>query len=74
MAAQVSPAAHVAESGHSLGLWARLRRGTPWWAQPVTIVAVLVAFAGYSIWTSFFGPGPITSASTPTTCRRSTRR
>ncbi|HBV94465.1 MAG TPA: hypothetical protein DEG26_07170, partial [Chloroflexi bacterium] len=58
MAAQVSPAARAAESGHTLGLWARLRRGIPWWAQPVTIVAVLGAFTGYSIWTSFFGPGP----------------
>ena len=35
MAAQVTPAVRVAESGHSLGLWARLRRGTPWWAQPL---------------------------------------
>src|ERR1019366_6551652 len=36
----------------------QLRRATPWWAQPLAIVAVLGAFTGYSIWTAFFGPGP----------------
>jgi hypothetical protein len=58
MAAQVRPAVGIATSGQGLGFWARLRRDTPWWAQPVAVVVVLVAFTGYSIWTSFFGPGP----------------
>ena len=58
MAAQVSPVAAVAKSGQGVGLWARLRRATPWWAQPLAIVVALGAFTVYSIWTSFFGPGP----------------
>ncbi|MGO8687985.1 MAG: hypothetical protein ACLQT7_12560 [Candidatus Dormibacteria bacterium] len=58
MAAHVTPAVGVAASGRSVGLWDRLRRGTPWWAQPLAVVVVLGAFTGYSLWTSFFGPGP----------------
>jgi len=58
MAAQVSPVAAVAKSGNGVGLRARLRRATPWWAQPLAIVVALGAFTVYSIWTSFFGPGP----------------
>ena len=58
MAAHVSPVAGVAESAHGVGLWAGLRRATPWWAQPLAIVVALGAFTGYSLWTSFFGPGP----------------
>ena len=56
MAAEVSPAAGVA--GDRLGPLARLRRQRPWWAQPLAVVVVLGAFTGYSLWTSFFGPGP----------------
>ena len=58
MAAHVSSTSGVAESGRGLGAWARLRRDTPWWLYPLTVVVVLGAFTGYSLWTSFFGPGP----------------
>jgi hypothetical protein len=57
MAAEAPPAV-ARPHREGLGTWGRLRRATPWWAQPLTVVAALAAFTGYSIWTSFFGPGP----------------
>ncbi len=57
MAAQVSSAV-ASTHGEQLGTWARLRRDLPWWAQPLTVVGVLSAFVGYTLWTMFFGPGP----------------
>ena len=57
MAAEAPPAV-ARPHREGLGTWGRLRRATPWWALPLTVVAALAAFTGYSIWTSFFGPGP----------------
>lgn len=49
----VGPAAHRA----GLSPWTRATHAAPWWALPVTVVTVLVAFTGYSIWTAFFSGG-----------------
>jgi hypothetical protein len=56
MSAEVVPAAGGMRS-EGLGVWARFRRNQPWWLQPLTVVAVLCAFTGYTFWTMFFGPG-----------------
>ena len=56
--AQASPSAASPAHrtrGH-LSAWDRLRRGTPWWALPVTVVVVLGSFVIYGTWTAFFGP------------------
>ena len=58
MAAPLTQAVALSDSHGGLGAWARLRRDTPWWAYPLTVVVVLGAFTGYSLWTAFLGPGP----------------
>ncbi|MGA8014540.1 MAG: hypothetical protein WCB85_01310 [Candidatus Dormiibacterota bacterium] len=57
MSAEVAPAAGLMQ-GERVGLWARFRRDQPWWLLPLTVVVVLGAFTGYTLWTMFFGPGP----------------
>jgi hypothetical protein len=57
MAAEAPPVVGIARH-EGLRPWDRIRRDTPWWALPLTVVAVLSAFVGYTLWTMFFGPGP----------------
>jgi hypothetical protein len=42
---------------HRLGLVARLRRDAPWWLLPATVVVVLGAFIGYTVWIATLGTG-----------------
>jgi hypothetical protein len=39
------------------GLLARLRRDSPWWLLPATVVTVLGGFTVYALWTAFFAGG-----------------
>jgi hypothetical protein len=40
-----------------VGLGYQLRRASPWWLYPVTVVVVLTGFGVYSVWTAFFSGG-----------------
>jgi hypothetical protein len=57
MATQTAHGALISEPHAGVGLHQRLRRNTPWWLLPVTVVTVLGGFTVYAVWTAFFSGG-----------------
>jgi hypothetical protein len=61
---EIAAAGSGKSSGEGLtaGLLVRLRREAPWWALPVTVVTVLGAFIGYSVWVATIGTAEAVNA------------
>ncbi len=57
MATQIARGGLLSEPQAQVGLRQRLRRRSPWWLLPLTVVAVLGAFSLYAVWTAFFAGG-----------------
>jgi len=54
--------AGVGQLGATTGLLDRLRRDAPWWLLPATVVTVLGAFTGYTVWLATTGVGDAANA------------
>src|SRR5437879_1657688 len=50
------------EAAAQVGVLARMRRDSPWWLLPVTVVVVLGGFIVYSLWASTAGNGEARTA------------